>query len=254
MRYRNIIYSCFLFIFSLNSSYSNGFIDIENDYNKVLGENKNLSSTLKIHKSGIKVFVFRHKGSLFSTFKAETTINSSIDSIIAVMLDNDACVEWLYSCYKSIPLKQVNFNEHYHYQILSIPFPFSNRGFIFRSFLTNKPFSKSSTITITTTPDYCTSKISKQCLLINNSKNVMVKKSIGIIKLEPGINGTKITWTQHTDPNGKLPAWLMNSYTKHIPFESFSNLKTIVQKPRYKDAKLKFDTEGNIVAFYKQNK
>ncbi len=54
------------------------------------------------------------------------------------MLDNDACVEWIASCYKSTPLKQMSFNKHYHYQILSIPFSFSNRDFIFRSFLENK--------------------------------------------------------------------------------------------------------------------
>jgi len=42
-----------------------------------------LGHCLKLNKDGIKVYTFRHKGSDFTTFKASTYINASLDSILA---------------------------------------------------------------------------------------------------------------------------------------------------------------------------
>ena len=57
---------------------------------------------LKLNKDGIKVYIFSHKNSAFGTFKAITHINASLDSILAVMFDNNSCTEWVDACGESI--------------------------------------------------------------------------------------------------------------------------------------------------------
>jgi len=44
-------------------------------------------SSLRLDKDGIKVFIYNQKNSPFSTFKATSHIEASLDSILAVMFD-----------------------------------------------------------------------------------------------------------------------------------------------------------------------
>ena len=203
---------------------------------------------LKLNKDGIKVYIFSHKNSAFGTFKAITHINASLDNILAVMLDNQSCTEWIDACKKSILIKNISFNERYHYQIYYIPFPFKNRDFIFHSTMEHNPLTKAVTITMSSVPDYCLEKQLEGCNEVNQSKLVRVNKSIGTFKLEPDDNGTKITWIQHTDPAGNLPSWLVNQFVMDTPYWTFKNLAKIVKEERYQFAKLIYGINGVAIA------
>ena len=217
-------------------------------------ESKEYDPYLKLNKDGIKVYIYKHKNSDFGTFRAITHINASLDSILAVMLDNKSCAEWIDSCKQSFLLNKISFNEQYHYQVFSIPFPFRNRDFIFHSTMEHDPLTGSVSITMSSVPDYCREKQSELCTKVNQSRLVRVKKSIGTFKLEPDDKGIKITWTQHTDPAGHLPAWLVNYFVKKTPYWTFKNLALMVKEEPYKFAKLIYDIDGFAVALNKTNK
>lgn len=201
-------------------------------------------NSLKLDKDGIKVYIFRHKTSKFATFKAITHINASLDSILAVMFDNNSYTDWIHACEKSFVIEEINFNERYHYQIISLPFPFINRDFVFHSILTQNPMTKALTITMSSVTNYCGNNSSKQCKKVRESKLVRVKKSIATYKLEVDGSGTKITWIQHTDPSGNLPNWLVNSLIKETPYRTLKNLATKVEEDKYKYAKLFYGEQG----------
>jgi hypothetical protein len=211
-------------------------------------EDGEINHSLKLNKDGIKVYIFSHKNSSFGTFKAITHINASLDSILAVMLDSNSRTEWVDACEKSMLIKNISFYERYHYQILDIPFPFINRDFIFHSIMEHNPSTNAVTITMSSVPDYCIDKKFERCEEVNQSKLVRVNKSIGTFKLEPSVNGTKITWIQHTDPAGNLPSWLVNQFVKGTPYWTFKKLAKIVKKERYKFAKLIYDINGVAIA------
>ena len=209
---------------------------------------------LKLNKDGIKVYIYKSKRSDFATFKAITYINASIDSILAVILDLKSSTEWIDACEKALLIKKFSFTEQYHYQEFAVPFPFSNRDFILHSTMQHNPLTRAVTITMSSAPDYCNDKQSAQCTKVNQSGLVRVNKSIGTFKLEPDDKGTKITWIQHTDPAGNMPAWLVNQLVKYTPYESFINLAEIVKEEQYKFARLIYDIDGFAVAFNKPAK
>lgn len=253
MRYSKSIFGIYLLFASFSVVFA------EDDFGKI--ENETLFKPtdighqldepepyLKLNKDGIKVYIFSHKNSAFGTFKAITHINASLDSILAVMLDHQSCVEWIDACKKSLLIKNINFNERYHYQEFHIPFPFKNRDFIFHSTMEHNPLTKAVTITMASAPDYCIKKQFEGCKKVNQSQLVRVHKSIGTFILEPDANGIKITWTQHTDPAGNLPAWLVNQFVKNTPYWTFKNLAKIVKEEQYKFAKLVYDINGVAVA------
>lgn len=206
------------------------------------------SHYLKLNSDGIKVYLFSHKQSKFGTFKAITHIKASMDSILAVMFDNTICAEWVHSCGQSFILDDVSFTERYHYQTFYIPFPFSDRDFIFHSIMVQNPRSRTVDITMFGVPDYCNDKQSIQCDKVNQSELVRVRKSIGTYKLEPDSMGTKITWIQHTDPGGNIPAWLVNQFAASTPYWTFKNLAEMVKQEKYKYAKLIYNKEGVATA------
>lgn len=203
---------------------------------------------LKVNKEGIQVYVFGRKNSDFATFKAITHIQASLDSILAVMMDSRSCTQWIDSCENSFMINDISFNERYHYQIFDTPFPFVNREFIFHSTMEHNPEKKTVTIKMSSAPDYCNDKQSQACEKINQSTLVRVIKSVSTFKLEPVGNSIKITWIQHTDPAGSLPAWLVNSFVKNTPYWTFKNLSKIVKEEKYKYAKLIYNDKGIAMA------
>ena len=203
---------------------------------------------LALDKDGIKVYTFASKDSEFATFKAITHINASLDSILAVMFDNKSCTEWVYACDESFIIKNVNFNERYHYQICDIPFPFDDRDFVFHSIMKQDLKTKVVTITMSSAAEYCHNNSSEQCKKVNQSKLVRVKKTIGTYKLEPTASGTKITWIQHTDPAGNLPSWLVNQFVIDTPYWTLKQLAEKVKEETYKYAKIIYDNQGVAIA------
>lgn len=233
---------------ALNKAKDNNPLISEQNIIPVKHEAQEFDPYLKLNKEGILVYIFSRKNSEFATFKATTHIKTSLDSILAVMLDNKSCIEWIDACENSFLIKKINFNERYHYQIFDIPFPFVNRDFIFHSTMKYNPENKTVTIQMSSEPDYCKHKQSETCKKINQSTLVRVKKSIGTFKLQPADGGIKITWTQHTDPAGSLPAWLVNYFVKNTPYWTFKNLAQIVKEEKYKYAKLIYNDEGMAIA------
>ena len=207
------------------------------------GNNSN-NESLKINQDGIKVYTFQTNHSDIVTFKAITYINAPTDSILAVMLDNEACEEWVHACEESILIKSINFNERYHYQIHDVPYPFTNRDFIFHSIMRHDPVTKTISITMTSDMDYCHKNESDLCQNYKETELVRVTKSLGQYTLEPVDKGTKITWVQHTDPGGNLPAWLINHCLSKTPYLTLKNLAHKVKEEKYKNAELIYNSQG----------
>jgi hypothetical protein len=204
--------------------------------------------TLKLDKDGIKVYILSHKISGFNAFKAITYINASLDSVLAVMLDNDFYTEWVHACNKSFTIEKVSFYERYHYQALNIPFPFKDRDFVLHSVMQQNPSTKAVTIKTSAVLNYCITKHSAQCNEVKQSNLVRVSLSVGIFTLELHGNGTRITWEQYTDPGGNLPKWLVNQFVEDTPYWTLKKLAQKVTEDKYKYAKLIYNTKGVAVS------
>lgn len=203
---------------------------------------------LELNKDGIKVHFFSHENFGFGTFKATTHIDSSLASILAVMFDHESCHEWIYSCIHSYMIKDISFNERYHYQILDIPFPFEDREFVFHSTLKQDPSTKVITVTTKAVMNDCQHNNFYLCNHPKEQGHVKVNVSIGFFVLKPTDKGVEFTWMQHTDPAGNLPSWLVNQFIEETPYWTLKNLSNKVKEEPYKYAKLVYDQSGLAVA------
>ena len=183
-------------------------------------------------------------------FIGVTRIDASLDSVMAVIFDLEACTDWLKDCAEPVLIKDVGFTERYHYQVQELPFPTQNRDVIVHSKIKQNPVTKTVTIEMEAVPDYCKDEISDVCEKINNSSHVRVRHLHGTYILEPQVDGsTLITWKQHTDPGGMLPEWLINQLVQNIPFFGLKGLKAKVKEDKYLHARLKYNLSGIAVAF-----
>ena len=191
------------------------------------------------NKDGIKVFLRTVPGSKIKEFKGVTNIDSSLDSILAVLDDTDACPQWIHNCKDPVKLSQISFNEGYVYQVIDFPFPVKDRDLILHSVMTQNADTKQVTIRLNAVPDY-----------ISQTKNVRIKKSEGFYLLKPLPDGSiEVTWQHHTEAGGGIPIWLVNALLVDTPFNTLNNLRRIVKREKYQRARLKYSSDGVAVGW-----
>jgi START domain len=190
-------------------------------------------------ENGIKVFLRTVPGSKIKEFKGVTNINSSLDSIVAVLDDTEACPKWVHNCKDPVKLSEISFNEGYVYQVIDFPFPVKDRDLILHSVMTQNADTKQVTIRLVAVPDY-----------ISETKNLRIKRSDGFYLLKPLPDGSiEVAWQHHTEPGGGIPKWLVNSLLVDTPFKTLRNLRQIVKEEKYQRARLTYSSEGIAVGW-----
>jgi hypothetical protein len=203
---------------------------------------------LVLDSDGIQVYVYQHDNFEFGAFKATTFIAAPLNSVLAVMFDHNDCQDWIYSCIESRTIKEVSFNERYHYQMLNLPFPFQDREFILHSVLKQDPSTKTVTIRTTTALDNCDDNNFYLCKHPQEAGHVKVELSVGLFELEPVEGGVNFTWIQYTNPAGELPGWLLNQFLKQLPYQTLIRLAQKAKQQPYQNAKIIYDRSGKAVA------
>ncbi len=200
------------------------------------------------NEDGIQIYVKSFWANDVKSFRGIIHINASIDSLLAVILDINACSDWVHRCERPLLLTKVSFSERYHYQIHQLPFPAQNREFIFHSKVTRSVKTGSVDIHSKAVPGFCQKNI-QQCSQIPKSSLIRVKHSHGHYRLEPiDKENTRVTWTHHTNPEGHLPDWLINILVEEMPLRTLQGLRKKASDTQYKKARLITDHKGQIIA------
>ena len=170
-------------------------------------------------KNGIKVFTRKSASSALKDSKVEGEINATPEEIAGVLMDFPSYVEWVPTCIASETLKQVNENEVYYYSEYKAPWPVANRDLVI---LCKKEIGEDGSIVL---------QLSGAAEFIpEKSKKIRIPEFSGYWKLQPVSDSTTFATNQfHTDPGGKVPAWLANTSSVDNPFKTFSSLKERLQ-------------------------
>jgi hypothetical protein len=157
-----------------------------------------------------------------------------MSQLVAVILDLDACDEWVYKSKSNILLKRVSPSELYYYSEVEVPWPAQNRDFIAHLIVKQNSKNKIVTVDAPCDPD-----------MVPKKKDIVrIPKSSGRWTLIPGgKNLVHIEYELAVDPGGNIPAWLVNMFATKGPLETFKKLKLQVQKPAYKTAHFDFITD-----------
>jgi len=189
---------------------------------------------LKEDKEGIRVYTKKVDNSPLKAVKTVCTVNTSLSTLTAVLLDINSSADWVYETKRITLLKQISPAELIYYSEINIPWPVLNRDFIVLLKVTQDEKTKAVTVMGYNKPDY----------LPENKNIVRIQQSYSKWLITPLQNGqVKIEYVLQVDPAGSVPAWMINLFATKGPFETFRKLREQVKKPVYSHSSFSFIKE-----------
>ena len=185
-------------------------------------------------KDGITSYTREVPGSKIKALKLEADFEASASQLVAVILDINACTDWLYSTKSCAVVKAVSPSEIYYYSEISFPWPTANRDFVSHLKVVQDPATKQVTIQAENVSLYVPEK--KGIVRIKESTGKWIIRTVAKNKIH-------IVYELQVDPGGSLPSWLVNMLSEKGPYESFKSLRKQVKKPAYANARFSFITE-----------
>ena len=175
--------------------------------------------------------------SSFQVFKAEALLDAPIEAVMAVMVNPTSCMEWVLNCSESYGVGKGNFNDRHAYSVNDMPWPVTDRDYVLH---------------IRTQGDEASEQITMKMSAISgkraeNSNRVRVDRSDTLYRFIPEDNKTRMIWLQHTDPNGSLPGWLVNTLLVDIPMSSIEELERVSGMERYQGFRLLYNQDGQLI-------
>lgn len=175
------------------------------------------------HQNGLLIYTRATDGGI-KEFKAITTVNASLQTVVAVMKDYGSHPEWMKVMTKCELVKQVGAKSRYLYYAIDFPWPLSNRDMISKS-----TFSVNADGTVLMTMSAAPSQKPE------NADFVRIKDAAGYWKVKDLKNGkTEITYQYKADPDG-IPSAIVNMFLLEGPKQTFEGLYKQVKLARYKN-------------------
>lgn len=206
MKKLTIIFCCFL-MSSLNIS----FTAVNEAWNEAYA-NKNTTIYTRTTETGIK------------EFKAITTVNKNIKTVLAVMADYKSHPDWMRAIKSCKMVKQATSKTRYLHYAIDMPWPLWDRDLVSKS-----TFSLNADGSIFMKMSAAPKAKAKVV------DHVRIQKSSGYWKVIPlKSNQTKIIYQYKADPVG-IPATLVNMFLLEAPKATFEGLKKQILLSKYKN-------------------
>jgi len=201
-----------------------------------LPDEQNADWQLRKETDNIRIYTTGQPGSKFEAFKAEAVLDVPIENLMAVMINPDSCTEWVHNCSESYAFGTGNFHDRYAYSVNDMPWPVADRDYVLRIRTRGDRSSGEIIMDLNATPDQ----------RAESSNRIRVDRSDTLYRFIPEGDSTRMIWVQHTDPNGALPGWLVNTLLVDIPVRSMQALEEVARQPRYQGFELVWDARGKL--------
>ncbi len=174
--------------------------------------------SLKKDEDNIQIYTKSVDSSKIKAYKAEMTVESTLDKVKNIIVDGNQLYVWNYKAIDSKLLAKSSENEYLIWMALNLPWPLRNRDFVTSLKL---------------------NRISKDVILINiiaasdqyetQEGYLRMTSFEGYWLLEQQGNKVKITHQMYGDPGGNLPSWFVNSTITRAPYYNFVALRERVE-------------------------
>ncbi|MCM0611141.1 START domain-containing protein [Marinobacter sediminum] len=185
----------------------------------------------------IQVYTVDQDTSSFKAFKAVALLDVPIENLMAVMINPQSCIEWVHNCIESYAFGKGDFQDRYAYSVNDMPWPVTDRDYVLHIQTRGDETSGEVIMDLNATPNQ----------LAENENRVRVDRSDTLYRFIPEGDQTRMIWVQHTDPNGALPGWLVNSLLVDIPVRSIQALEKVAATARYQGFRLVYDQDGQLI-------
>jgi len=198
--------------------------------------------TLRFRNDWLKIFTCPVPTSDFLSFVGVATIDAPQHSVLSLLYDIETATEWVWKTREMRVLQELaDDNEgRVVYQVVSAPWPVSDRDIVTRSTAYIDPETSEAFINIESLPDF-----------IPEAKNcVRVRKLEGAWSILPlSENSCRVVFRLHIEPAGEIPSWLANIAVIDTPYHTLNNMRDMVKREKYRNpigAPLKESTEGIV--------
>lgn len=185
----------------------------------------------------IRIYTTEPTDSSFKAFKAVALIDAPIENLMAVMVNPKSCMEWVHNCAEAYNFGKGNFNDRFAYSVNDLPWPVTDRDYVLHIRTHGDKASGEVIMNLNATPG-------KRA---ETGSRVRVNKSDTLYRFIPEGGKTRMIWVQHTNPNGSLPGWLVNSLLVDIPVKSLQALEKVANKQRYQGFRLIYDDNNQLI-------
>jgi hypothetical protein len=172
---------------------------------------------LKRSRNEIKVFSKAVEGTNFKRLRAETTIHQPLEQILKTIHNVENYPQWVFRCTQARILKRISSTEFYYYQVISVPWPISDRDMIIH-LKTIEKADGSILITLQGVPGY----------MPPEDDFVRVQVFEGKWELNPlRDGGVEVIQELMVVTGGPLPAWMVNRAAVEGPYGTMKGLREI---------------------------
>ncbi len=182
-------------------------------------------------KDGVRVYLRDRDDSPIKEFRAVGNVQSSMSSIVALLIDAEAAPDWYNHVKEGELLGQQDNSSHVAYTALAFPWPFTDRDMISRFSYAKDPETGIVRMEVTSLPDY--RPAGDKMIRITNIEGYWLLTPISDEEVE-------VQYQFFADPGGSIPGWLINMFIVEDPLAAMESMREFVQKPRYQEAKVPF--------------
>jgi hypothetical protein len=174
----------------------------------------------------LRIFTCPVPSSTFLSFVAVATIDAPQHSVLSLLYDIDVATEWVWKTREMRVLKELTEGDgRVVYQLVSAPWPVSDREIISRSTAFMDPVTSEAFIRIECLPDF----------LPEDDRYVRVRKLEGAWNIMPlSESSCRVIFRLHIEPAGEIPSWLANIAVIDTPYHTMCNLRDMVKREKYK--------------------
>ncbi len=176
---------------------------------------------LKKNEDGIAVYTSDKNKADFKEIRVVCEINTSAAKLVKLMKNVNHHADWVYKTKTSYLVSRKNKDTLCYYSETILPWPVSNRDLVIRLTFDDDTLNKIVKIKAQGVSN----------ILPVKSGVVRVPYSLGLWKVTTmNSNRIKIDYTYSVDPGGALPVWLVNLMSTAGPFNTFKQLKELLER------------------------
>ena len=187
---------------------------------RILSQN---NCSLKKDHDGIKVYTCHTDTSRFKSIVAEFTINASFKQLMDRMMDVPGYTKWQFNTIGSKVIRRISPTEQIYRNVVEAPWPVVDRDMVVRMKIHVDENKNEASIDTESVKGVLPSE--------DNYVRVPASRAHWTIK-QGSEKHLQVRYTMQIDPGGSVPAWLANWVCAEAPYQSFRNLRAILEEKK----------------------
>ncbi|MDQ3015126.1 MAG: START domain-containing protein [Bacteroidota bacterium] len=174
---------------------------------------------LELDKEGIRVYTQLNGGSQYKQIKVTTTINSSVEKVMEILMAFNQYKSWVHHVSESYLINKSDSATYYVFTLEDAVWPMQNRYQV--SKVNVEESTNASTVRFRTVQDY----------IEKRTDAIQIKQCEGYWTLRDRPNHQcSLEYVLIQNPGGHVPPWLANFNSIENPYQSVVNLKQSIEQ------------------------